>query len=155
MKRKIWVLFLMLSLCSEKTLFSQEQSSSSAEVEGLSPSAQGEIKGFTFVIPDKKGGKQSIVRGDTANFLPNGTIDIINVKTQIFRKNESDIFITTSKANFNKATREVTTNQDVEILSQEMLIQGKGLYWNPHVGKATIYENVSVKVFSGMSQEGI
>lgn len=115
----------------------------------------GNMSGFTFVVPAKKGGgKQCVVRGDTANFLSNELIEITNVKTQVFREGASDIFITSPKGQFNKTTREVKTDQNVQIQSNEMLITGQGLKWDPAVKKAWIYKNVSVKIFSkpkGMS----
>lgn len=108
----------------------------------------GEVSGFSFVLPAKDGGKQCIVRGDTANFLPEGEIEISNVKTQIFRKGSSDIFITSPKAKFNKATREVKTNEEVQISMKEMIIEGKGLYWDPSSNKAEIRKKVKVTILS-------
>ncbi len=109
---------------------------------------QGEVSGFSFVLPSKNGGKQSIVRGDTANFLPDGQIEIVNVKTQVFREKGSDMFITSPKATFNKVTREVMTDQDVEIATQEMVIVGTGLHWEPNENKAEIQKNVKVTILS-------
>ncbi len=109
---------------------------------------KGEVSGFSFVLPDAEGGKQCIVRGDTANFLPNGEIEIVNVKTQVFRKDSSDIFITSPKAKFNKATREVVSDDHVEITTQDMVIKGNGLQWSPNDGQAVIDKNVEVTILS-------
>lgn len=141
MKQYVLMLFALLFLCAAPDLPAEGDSSSSNAVEG-------KVSGFTFVLPGKDGGKQCIVRGDTANFLPDGVIEITNVKTQVFRDGGSDIFITSSKGMFNKGTREVTTDKEVEILSQEMLIKGTGLFWNPEENRAQIQKNVSVKIYS-------
>jgi len=121
-----------------------------ADTEEESPSLQagGEVSGFTFVIPGKDGQKQSMVLGDTANLLPNGMIEVINAKVQVFRKGESDIFITSPKGYFNKMTREVSSDEKVQIQSQEMLIRGQGLFWDPKTNKASIHKKANVKIFS-------
>lgn len=108
----------------------------------------GKVSGFTFVLPGKSGEKQSVVRGDTANFLENGIIEVVNVKAQIFRQGQSDVFITSPKADFNKMTREVTTEEPVEIQMQEMIINGTGLKYDPNSNKARLSKNVTVKIFS-------
>jgi len=136
MKLKISICLLILFCWGGSRAVSQEVSPSEAP--------EGEVSGFSFVLPDKNGEKQCIVRGDTANFLPNGVIEITNVKTQIFREDSSDIFITTSKGRFNKTTRVVTTDEEVEIVSQAMLIKGTGLYWNPVDNKATLQKNTFI-----------
>lgn len=119
-----------------------------AEALSATPQPGGEVSGFTFVIPGKNGEKECVVRGDTANFLPNGMIEVVNVKAQVFRPGESDIFIQSPKGEFNKATREVRSDQAVQIDTNEMRITGVGLLWDPNTDKAWIYKNVKVKILS-------
>lgn len=133
MKNKILLMSLFLTVMASTGL-AQDQA------------AKGEVSGFSFVLPAKDGGKQCIVRGDTANFLPDGKIEITNVKTQVFRKKSSDIFITSPKAKFDKSTREVVTKEDIEIATQEMVIEGTGLHWSPNDNKAEISKNVKVTI---------
>lgn len=152
MKKSIYSLFIFMGITSSALAqgLMEETSEEVAQEEAAKAedTPQGEVSGFSFVLPSKNGGKQSIVRGDTANFLPDGQIEIVNVKTQVFREKSSDMFITSPKATFNKVTREVVTDQDVEIATQEMVIVGTGLHWEPNQNKAEIQKNVKVTILS-------
>lgn len=139
--------FLILTSITPQPGFAQLLPASEESSES-NTQAGGEVSGFTFVLPGKNGEKQCVIRGDTANFIGNDVIEIINVKTQVFRKGESDVFITSKKGEFNKATREVTTDEDVKIKSNEMLITGTGLRWTPNVEKAQLHKKVSVTIYS-------
>lgn len=147
LNRLLSLVFVISALLAAQSISAQPLPDSEESSES-NTQIGGEVSGFTFVLPGKNGEKQCVIRGDTANFIGSDIIEVINVKTQVFRKGESDVFITSKKGQFNKSTREITTDEDVKIKSNEMLITGTGLRWDSNLEKAWLHKKVSVTIYS-------
>ncbi len=106
--------------------------------------AKGEVEGFALEIPDETGQTQTILEGSKAVFNPAGTIDITEVKAKIHPKDKSSIVVVSSRAEYHRNTKVVTTDSPVKIDSKDMHVTGTGLVWEPDKESIWIREGVRV-----------
>lgn len=144
--RKILCLFLILGIICPLDLLSEEvQKTSKIE----------EVKGFTMTLVDKDGTEKAIVNGSTANILPGGTIEIVDVVSRVFDRDNigGDTLIHSSRGIYNRLQNVVDTNQFVRINRRDMVITGTGLHWEPDKEEMEIHRNVKVEYTSKRKSE--
>ncbi len=108
--------------------------------------AKGEVEGFALEIPDEFGKKQALLEGAHAGFEPGGAVKISEVKATIQQKekNKGPIVVTSPYANYHRDTKIVTTDQPVQIDSNDTHITGTGLVWDTEKQNIEIGERVRV-----------
>jgi len=107
----------------------------------------GEAKGFSFNIPDAQGNKKATIAGDSAQFLPNGIVELNNVLAVFHRQDKVEI--KTQKAFFDKEKNQVYTDNFVEVEAANLKVSGTGAKWNPQSEEIEIQKNVKILLKNG------
>ncbi|HRZ86579.1 MAG TPA: LPS export ABC transporter periplasmic protein LptC [bacterium] len=116
---------------------------------------RGTLKGFTFEVPNKNGGRCALIDGNNATTLSGGQVEITDIKTKIFCEDGREVDVTSPRAVFNKNTRDVTTDAPVRVVTRDMIIDGIGLFWNPNNKLIEIKENVKVELTVEQDGKGL
>ena len=106
-----------------------------------------EVRGFIMTLVNKDGNEKAIINGSTANILPGGLIEILDVVTRVFDPDNkgADMLIHSAKGTYNRLKNVVDTDQFVRINRRDMVITGTGLYWEPDRNKIEIHRNVRLE----------
>ena len=102
--------------------------------------------GFRFVSPASDKNERWLVEGDQAIFIDKEVMEISPVKATIGRAADTPMIVLMERARFNRRSKRVWTQSDVEILWGHSRLTGTGLQWNPAEKKVTILKDVKMTV---------
>ncbi|MDX2226740.1 MAG: LPS export ABC transporter periplasmic protein LptC [Verrucomicrobiae bacterium] len=109
----------------------------------------GIIRNFEFPDRDEKGRLRFIIKGEQAKPLGPDQFELTNLKATFFSADgkEEAVFITRFCI-FNQKTREIQTEEEIELQRPNMIIRGKGMEGNltKDGDGISIKQNVTVEV---------
>jgi hypothetical protein len=111
--------------------------------------ASGYIEKFEVPQRDEAGNLKWKLGGDRATFRPDGLMNIINVRGEIYASNQVDMVFTTPVAVLDRANNRAATDAPVRIERTMMIVTGIGGDWDGAVGSFIIRSNVQVILKSG------
>jgi hypothetical protein len=118
--------------------------------------ATGYIEKFEVPQRDEAGNLKWKLAGDRATFRPDGLMNILNVRGEMYTSNQVDMVFTTPVAVLDRANNRAATDAPVRIERASMIVTGVGGDWDGNQGSFIIRSNVQVILKSGglVSPEG-
>jgi hypothetical protein len=118
--------------------------------------ATGYIEKFEVPQRDEAGNLKWKLGGDRATFRPDGLMNIINVRGEIYSSNQVDMVFTTPVAVLDRVNNRAATDAPVRIERATMIVTGIGGDWDGNQGSFIIRSNVQVILKGGglFSPEG-
>lgn len=117
--------------------------------------AQNEITTLTdFSVPeyDAEGNLASELLGDYADILPNGNARVRNLRIDSYRDNEVDMSITSPECEYIESEKAASSDADVRIARDNMVVTGSGFSWNAEENRLIIKSNVKVVLKNARKQ---
>jgi hypothetical protein len=111
--------------------------------------ATGYIEKFEVPQRDEAGNLKWKLGGDRATFRPDGLMNIINVRGELYTSNQVDMVFTTPVAVLDRANNRAATDAPVRIERAMMIVTGIGGDWDGAQGSFIIRSNVQVILKSG------
>jgi lipopolysaccharide export system protein LptC len=111
--------------------------------------ATGYIEKFEVPQRDENGNLKWKLSGDRATFRPDGLMNIINVRGELYSSNQVDMVFTTPVAVLDRANNRAATDAPVRIERPTMTVTGIGGDWDGNKGSFIIRSNVQVILKSG------
>ena len=109
--------------------------------------AQNDVTTLTdFSVPeyDNAGNLASELRGDYADILPDGRVRVRNLRIDSYKDNEIDMSITSPECEYREAEKTATSDADVRIARDNMVVTGSGFTWNSGEDRLVIKSKVKV-----------
>jgi hypothetical protein len=111
--------------------------------------ATGYIEKFEVPQRDEAGNLKWKLGGDRATFRPDGLMNIINVRGELYTSNQVDMVFTAPIAVLDRANNRAATDAPVRIERASMILTGIGGDWDGNQGSFIIRGNVQVILKSG------
>ena len=111
--------------------------------------ATGYIEKFEMPQRDDDGNLQWIITGDKAQFRPDGLMDIVNARAQIYVSNRIDMVFSSPTCRLDQARRRAVTDGPVTIERDNIVVTGVGADWDGAKSSLLIHHNVRVVLRSG------
>jgi lipopolysaccharide export system protein LptC len=111
--------------------------------------ATGYIEKFEVPQRDEAGNLKWKLGGDRATFRPDGLMNIINVRGELYTSNQVDMVFTAPIAVLDRANNRAATDAPVRIERASMILTGIGGDWDGNQGSFIIRSNVQVILKSG------
>jgi hypothetical protein len=87
------------------------------------------ITGFRVPEYDDNGKLKTELFGDTARVLPDGVIEITQLKIDVYNKGQVDMTVTAPKCAYNQKEGLAKSDSDVRIARENMVVTGVGFTW--------------------------
>ncbi|MDD4736247.1 MAG: LPS export ABC transporter periplasmic protein LptC [Kiritimatiellae bacterium] len=116
---------------------------------------QNEITTLTdFSVPeyDAEGNLASELMGDYADILPNGNVRVRNLRIDSYKDNEVDMSITSPECEYYENEKTASSDADVRIARDNMVVTGSGFSWNAAENRLVIKSNVKVVLKNARNQ---
>ena len=110
------------------------------------------VSGFRVPDYDDKGNLKSELFGDYAKVLPDGVIEITQLKIDVYNKGAVDMTITAPKCAYNQKEGAAKSDSDVRISRENMVVTGTGFTWTGQNERFEILSKAKV-VLKGASQQ--
>jgi lipopolysaccharide export system protein LptC len=108
------------------------------------------IEKFDFPERDENGVLKWKVSGDRARIRPDGVLDIVNARAEVYASNKVDVVFTTPACLLDRTSNRVTTDAPVRIERSNMIVTGVGGVWDGKAATLNIRSNVQVVVKNGL-----
>ena len=102
------------------------------------------VKDFRVPEYDEKGNLKSELFGDYAKILPNGVIEITNLKMQMFKEGEVEASMTAPSCTYDRNGGRAGSEGSVRIARENMVVTGDGFFWSAKKERIQIFKNVKV-----------
>jgi hypothetical protein len=109
------------------------------------------VTGFRVPSYDREGRMTSQVFGDTARILPDGSVDIAELRMEFYAAEGQtatnravEMRITSPRCVYHRATGVVTSDASVRIARDNMIVTGEGFQWIGAAERLEIYRNAKV-----------
>ncbi len=102
------------------------------------------VTGFRVPEYDDKGNLKSELNGDFAKILPNGVVEITNLKMLMFKEGVVEASMTAPSCTYDREGQRAGSEGDVRISRENMVVTGKGFYWNAKNERIQIFKDVKV-----------
>lgn len=109
------------------------------------------VTGFRVPSYDRDGNMTSQVFGDSARILPDGTVDIVELRMEFYAVNgqaatnrQVDMRITSPRCLYNRTSGTATSDAPVRIARDNMVVTGVGFQWFGNAERLEIYNNAKV-----------
>ena len=100
--------------------------------------------GITVTEIEESGKEIFEFTGSHAESFDKNSLRVYNVRATIAQKDGSEIIIMTEQADYNKEKRELTTDKYVEIISDDGVMTGIGMYLNSEKKMFWLLKNVQI-----------
>jgi hypothetical protein len=88
------------------------------------------VTGFRVPDYDAEGHLKSELFGELARVLPDGVIEISQLKIDVYNKDRVDMTVTAPKCAYNQKDGLAKSDSDVRISRENMVVTGVGFTWN-------------------------
>lgn len=109
------------------------------------------ITGFRVPTYDREGNMTSQVFGDRARILPNGLVDIVELKMEFYGSNTAgttnrnvEMRISSPRCLYHRGTGIATSDAPVRIARDNMVVTGVGFQWFGDAQRLEIYNQAKV-----------
>ena len=107
------------------------------------------IEKFDFPERDENGVLKWKVSGDRARIRPDGLLDIVNARAELYASNKVDLVFTSPVCLLDRASNRATTDAPVRIERSNMIVTGVGGVWDGKASTLDVRSNVQVVVKNG------
>jgi hypothetical protein len=104
------------------------------------------VAGFRVPDYDEQNNLKSILFGDFARILPDGIIEITNLKIDFFSEGATNMTVTSPKCIYNQKDNTARSEADVEIRRENLRITGTRFWWSAKQERFEIYEKARVEI---------
>ncbi len=125
------------------------------------PDIGGVATGVRFPSFNEKGQMTSVILGDTARVMPNGYVEITNLRMDFLDPNSSEakvqMHVESPHCLYHRERGAAASDKDVRITSDRMTVTGTGFVWENQSQVLKILSNSKVVLRGGKEQlsEGI
>ena len=116
----------------------------------------GEARGVRFPSFNEKGQMTSVIYGDTAKVLPNGYVDITNLKMEFYDPDNKDkvpqMRVESPHCLYHRERGAAASERDVKIINDKMVVTGTGFVWENQSQVLKIMKNSKVVLRGGAMQ---
>ncbi len=88
------------------------------------------VSGFRVPEYDDEGHLKSELFGEFARVLPDGVIEISQLKIDVYNKGQVDMTVTAPQCAYNQKEGLAKSDSDVRIARENMVVTGVGFSWN-------------------------
>ncbi len=102
------------------------------------------LQGFQVPEYDEQGNLKSQLFGDYAEILPDGSVQITNLRIEAYEKGQKAMEVTAPACLYNERTKQATSDTDIKIERDNMIVTGTGFAWDSAQNRIEIQNNVKV-----------
>lgn len=102
------------------------------------------IKGFRYPDYDAQGQLKMEIAGDRAKVLPQGLIQITNLRMTFYEEGKIAMHVTTPLCLYDRVKQTAFSTSEVCITRAEIIITGRGFDWKEKDGRICINNNTRV-----------
>lgn len=109
------------------------------------------VTGFRVPSYDREGNMTSQVFGDSARILPDGAVDIVELRMEFYAvagqtatNRHVDMRITSPRCLYNRTSGTATSDAPVRIARDNMVVTGVGFQWFGNAERLEIYNSAKV-----------
>jgi len=111
--------------------------------------ASGYIEKFEFPDRDEHGMLRRKISGDRALILSDGTLDIDNVRMELYSSNKLVMVFTSPRCVMDRSKNRAMTDAPVRLEHEDMLITGMGGDWDGNKAEVNIHSNTQMLLRRG------
>lgn len=104
------------------------------------------VTGFRVPRYDEDGRLEAILHGDRATAVSEHVVDITNLRIETLSDNEIDMRAMAPLCRFNQQTGVATSESDIRITRNNVVITGQGFRWDAATAKFEIHRNARVVI---------
>ncbi|MBU1694376.1 MAG: LPS export ABC transporter periplasmic protein LptC [Verrucomicrobia bacterium] len=104
------------------------------------------VAGFRVPDYDEQNNLKSVLFGDFARILPDGIIEITNLKIDFYREGATNMTVTSPKCIYNQKENTARSDADVEIRREKLRITGTGFWWSAKQERFEIFHKARVEI---------
>jgi hypothetical protein len=150
MKRRLQLIALGLAtlavpvgvMCADS-----DKNNKSADTNSI-PLISGYIEKFEIPERDGKGNLRTVFKGDRATFLPDGQMDVLNLRAEFYTSNRVSMAISAANCRVDQHNKRGATDAPIQLERDDLSITGTGADWNDATKIINIHSNVRV-LFTG------
>lgn len=109
-----------------------------------------QVTGFRVPSYDRDGNLTSQMYGDTARIMPDGGVDISELRVEFYRSGATnrdvDMRVSSPRCYYNRGTGVATSDAPVRIARDNMVVTGTGFAWSSHDERMRIEKNAKVVI---------
>jgi hypothetical protein len=109
----------------------------------------GYIEKFEIPERDGHGNLRAIFKGDRATFLPDGQMDVLNLRAEFYTSNRLNLAISAANCRVDQHNKRGATAAPIELERPDLTITGTGADWNDASKIINIHNNVRVILTGG------
>ena len=102
------------------------------------------VAGFRVPEYDENNQLKSQLFGDFAKVLPEGIIEITQLKIDFYSEGKVEMTVTSPKCTYKQKEGKAESDADVRITREDMVVTGKGFAWNGRDEKFEIFKEAKV-----------
>ena len=105
------------------------------------------LEGVTLMEVDEKGASRWVLEGSSAKQIEGLKIRFFDVIVTLYRKDGSQVKVITAHADVNRESGEIETDEVVQILDDDRVIKGRGMYviYNKERKECKLFHDVEIK----------
>lgn len=104
------------------------------------------VAGFRVPDYDEQNNLKSVLFGDFARILPDGIIEIANLKIDFYREGATNMTVTSPKCIYNQKDNTARSDAGVEIRRESLRITGTGFWWSAKQERFEIFQKARVEI---------
>jgi hypothetical protein len=112
------------------------------------PLITGYIEKFEIPERDGKGNLRTIFKGDRATFLPDGQMDMVNLRAEFYSSNQLSMAFSAAKCRVDQHNKRGSTDDAFQLEREDLTVTGIGADWNDASKIINVHSNVRV-IFTG------
>ncbi len=102
------------------------------------------VSGFRLPEYDEQNNLKSELIGEFAKVLPDGIIDITQLKIDFYNDGKVDMTVTAPQCTYKQQEGTAVSDSAVRIARDNMVVTGEGFSWNGHDERFEIFKNAKV-----------
>lgn len=102
------------------------------------------VAGFRVPEYDENNQLKSQLFGDFAKVLPDGIIEITQLKIDFYSEGKVEMTVTAPKCTYKQKEGKAESDTDVRITREDMVVTGNGFAWNGRDEKFEIFKDAKV-----------
>jgi len=110
------------------------------------------VAGFRVPEYDENNQLKSQLFGDFAKVLPDGVIEITQLKIDFYSGGEVEMTVTSPRCTYRQKEARAESDADVRITREDMVVTGRGFAWNGRNETFEIFKEAKVVLKGGRNQ---
>jgi hypothetical protein len=102
------------------------------------------VSGFRLPEYDEQNNLKSELIGEFAKVLPDGVIEITQLKIDFYNDGKVDMTVTAPKCTYKQQEGTAVSDSEVRIARDNMVVTGVGFAWSGHDERFEIFKNAKV-----------